>query len=141
MPIRKATPHVTQNEGLIFERSSTGRRGYDFPKLDVPEADLADALGDGNVRPEIDGFPEVSEVDVIRHFTRLSTWNHSIDIAMYPLGSCTMKYNPRINERVSRLEGIALSHPLTPESKVQGNLEILKTTGDLLAEITGMDQR
>jgi glycine dehydrogenase subunit 2 len=139
MPTRKATPHVTQNESLIFERSSTGRRGYDFPKLDVPEADLAKALGHGNVRPEIDGFPEVSEVDVIRHFTRLSTWNHSIDTAMYPLGSCTMKYNPRINERVARLEGIAHSHPLMPECMVQGNLEILKTIGDLLAEITGMD--
>ena len=78
-------------------------------------------------------------MDVVRHFTRLSSWNYSIDAGMYPLGSCTMKYNPKINERVARLEGIAATHPLAPEALVQGNLEILKTLGDLLAEVTGMD--
>jgi len=140
MPIRKASSHMTQNEGLIFERTSPGRRGYDLPELDVPEPKLIEALGEENVRSEIEDFPEVSEVDVIRHFTRLSTWNHSIDAGMYPLGSCTMKYNPRINERVSGFEGFANSHPLMPESMVQGNLQVLKTMGDLLAEITGMDR-
>jgi glycine dehydrogenase subunit 2 len=139
MTIRKAAPHVSQNENLIFERSSVGRSAYDLPPLDVPEVDLEKALGDGNVREPIAGFPELSEIDVVRHFTRLSTWNYSIDAGMYPLGSCTMKYNPRINERVARLEGIAGSHPLMPESMVQGNLEILKTAADCLAEITGMD--
>lgn len=139
MPIRKSTPHLSQNEGLIFEHSSPGRVGYDLPKLDVPEADLSAALAPGNVRAEIAEFPEVSEMDVVRHFTRLSTWNYSIDGGMYPLGSCTMKYNPKINERVARLEGIATTHPLAPEALVQGNLEIMKTLGDLLAEITGMD--
>ena len=140
MPIRKSTPHVNQNEGLIFERSSPGRVGYDLPALDVPEADLSAALGSNtNVREPISNFPEVSEMDVVRHFTRLSTWNYSIDAGMYPLGSCTMKYNPKINERVARLEGIAATHPLAPELLVQGNLEILKTLGDLLAEVTGMD--
>ncbi len=139
MSIRKSTPHISQNESLIFERSSRGRVGYDFPKLDVPEADLSFALGAGNVREEITDFPQVSEMDVVRHFTRLSTWNYSIDAGMYPLGSCTMKYNPKINERVARLEGIATTHPLAPEALVQGNLEIMKTLGDLLAEITGMD--
>jgi glycine dehydrogenase subunit 2 len=139
MVIRKSTSHVSQNERLIFERSSPGRVGYDLPRLDVPETDLPSALGAENVRSEIVYFPEVSEMDVVRHFTRLSTWNYSIDAGMYPLGSCTMKYNPRINERVARLEGIAGSHPLAPEALVQGNLEILKTLGDLLAEITGMD--
>jgi glycine dehydrogenase subunit 2 len=139
MTIRKASPHVSQNENLVFERSSPGRSAYDLPPLDVPEVDLAKALGSENVREPIAGFPELSEVDVVRHFTRLSTWNYSIDAGMYPLGSCTMKYNPRINERVSRLEGIATTHPLMPEIMVQGNLEILKTTADCLAEITGMD--
>jgi glycine dehydrogenase subunit 2 len=139
MTIRKAAPHVSQNENLLFERSSPGRSAYDLPPLDVPEVDLEKSLGGGNVREPISGFPELSEVDVVRHFTRLSTWNYSIDAGMYPLGSCTMKYNPRINERVARLEGIAGTHPLMPEPMVQGNLEILKTAADCLAEITGMD--
>ena len=139
MTTPKATPHITRNEPLIFERSSPGRTGYDLPALDTPPGDLEKALGQGNVRGPIEGFPEVSEVDVVRHFTRLSTWNYSIDAGMYPLGSCTMKYNPRINESVSRLEGIANTHPLMSEHLVQGNLEILKTLSDCLAEITGMD--
>jgi len=139
MPIRKSTPHVNQNEGLIFERSSTGRVGYNLPKLDVPEADLPAVLGTSNVREPILDFPEVSEMDVVRHFTRLSSWNYSIDAGMYPLGSCTMKYNPKINERVARLDGIAQSHPLAPELLVQGSLEILKTLGELLAEVTGLE--
>ena len=139
MTIRKSTPHVSLNENLVFERTSPGRSAYDLPPLDVPEVDLGKALGSENLREAIPGFPELSEVDVVRHFTRLSTWNYSIDAGMYPLGSCTMKYNPKINERVSRLEGIATTHPLMPEFMVQGNLEILKTTADCLAEITGMD--
>ncbi len=139
MTVRKSIPHVTQNEDLIFERSSSGRVGYDLPKLDVPGVDLEHALGVQNVREPIEGFPEMSEMDVVRHFTRLSTWNYSVDAGMYPLGSCTMKYNPRINERVCRLEGIANTHPLLPESMVQGNLKILKTAADCLAEINGMD--
>jgi glycine dehydrogenase subunit 2 len=137
--MRQSTSHVSQNEGLIFERSAPGRSGYDLPASDVPDPDLAFALGNENVRGAIAGFPEVSELDVVRHFTRLSTWNYSIDAGLYPLGSCTMKYNPRINERVARLEGIACTHPLAPEQFVQGDLEILKTLGDLLVEITGMD--
>jgi glycine dehydrogenase subunit 2 len=135
----KAHTHITRDEPLIFERSFPGRHGYDLPVPDVPPVDLEKSLGKGNVRGPIEGFPEVSEVDVVRHFTRLSSWNYSIDAGMYPLGSCTMKYNPRINERVSRLDGIANTHPLMPEYLVQGNLEILKTLSDCLAEITGMD--
>ncbi len=139
MSIRKSTPHVVANEGLIFERNSPGRTGYSLPPLDVPAPDLTLALGAENVRPLIEEFPELSEMDVVRHFTRLSSWNYSIDSGMYPLGSCTMKYNPRINERVARLDAIAHAHPLTPEILVQGNLEILKTLSDFLVEITGMD--
>lgn len=139
MSIRKSTPHIVANEGLIFERSSPGRTGYTLPPLDVQAPDLTLALGAENVRPFIAEFPEVSEMDVVRHFTRLSSWNYSIDSGMYPLGSCTMKYNPKINERVARLDGIAQAHPLAPEILLQGNLEILKTLSDFLVEITGMD--
>src|SRR3990172_2643867 len=139
MSLRKSTPHIIANEGLIFERSSPGRIGYDLPALDVPDPDLTTALGEENVRLPIQEFPEVSEMDVVRHFTRLSSWNYSIDAGMYPMGSCTMKYNPKINERVSRFEGISNSHPLAPEFLVQGSLEILKTLADFLVEITGMN--
>ncbi len=84
-------------------------------------------------------MPEVSEIEIIRHFTRLSTWNYAIDLGMYPLGSCTMKYNPRVNEVVARLEGIANGHPYQPEKISQGALRIMKTLSDCLIEITGMD--
>jgi glycine dehydrogenase subunit 2 len=84
-------------------------------------------------------MPEVSEIEIIRHFTRLSTWNYAIDLGMYPLGSCTMKYNPRVNEVVARLDGIANAHPYQPEKVAQGALRIMKTLSDCLLEITGMD--
>src|SRR5678815_1486837 len=98
--IKKTRSHITQNEPLLFEISSPGKRGYQLPELDVPHIDAKEALGSDNVRDEIENFPEVSEVEVIRHYTRLSTWNYAIDLGLYPLGSCTMKYNPRINELV-----------------------------------------
>jgi glycine dehydrogenase subunit 2 len=91
------------------------------------------------VRREIEGFPEVSEVEAIRHFTRLSTWNYAIDYGMYPLGSCTMKYNPRINEQVARTEGLAWAHPYQPEALSQGCMEIMWSLEQTLAEICGMD--
>jgi glycine dehydrogenase subunit 2 len=137
--IRKVRSHITQNEDLIFERSSPGKIGYQLPVLDVPEVDPAEALGAANVRASIEGFPEVSEVEVVRHFTRLSTWNYAIDLGMYPLGSCTMKYNPRINEAVARLEGMAWSHPYQPESLSQGAMEVVAKLEDALCEITGLD--
>ncbi|HME01180.1 MAG TPA: aminomethyl-transferring glycine dehydrogenase subunit GcvPB [Terriglobia bacterium] len=137
--IKNARPHMTRNEGLIFERSSPGKSGAELPPLDVPAVPLEEALGDEFLRAEVEGFPEVSEVDVIRHFTRLSTWNYSIDAGLYPLGSCTMKYNPRLNEAVARLEGPATDHPYTPESLAQGCLKILGETARCLVEITGMD--
>ena len=112
--------HISQNEALLFERSSPGKKAYQLPELDVPAVDAAEALGAENVRAEIEGFPEVSEVEAIRHFTRLSTWNYAIDYGMYPLGSCTMKYNPRINELVARIEGLAWAHPYQPEALAQG---------------------
>jgi glycine dehydrogenase subunit 2 len=137
--IEKVRPHLSQNESLIFERSSPGKKAYQLPDLDVPAVDPAKALGAANVRAGIEGFPEVSEVETIRHFTRLSTWNYAIDYGMYPLGSCTMKYNPRINELVARIEGLAWAHPYQPESLSQGVMEVMARVEAALAEITGMD--
>ena len=137
--IKKVRPHITQNEPLLFERSSPGKKGYQLPDLDVPAVDPAAALGAGSARAEIADFPEVSEVDVIRHFTRLSTWNYAIDLGCYPLGSCTMKYNPRVNELVARTEGLAWAHPYQPESLAQGAMEVVSALELALAEITGMD--
>jgi glycine dehydrogenase subunit 2 len=137
--IKKVRQHINQNEPLLFENSSPGKRGYQLPPLDVPDVDAAAALGAANTRSEIEGFPEVSEVEAIRHFTRLSTHNYAIDLGLYPLGSCTMKYNPRVNEQVARIEGLAWAHPYQPESLSQGILEVMGTLEKILAEITGMD--
>ena len=137
--IKKVRRHVNQNEGLIFEASAPGKRGTELPPLDVPAVDAAKELGAGFVRESIEGFPEVSEIEVIRHFTRLSTWNYAIDLGMYPLGSCTMKYNPRVNEFVARLEGLATEHPYQPAELAQGCLRILHDLQKCLLEITGMD--
>jgi glycine dehydrogenase subunit 2 len=134
----KATRHTNQNEGLIFEKSSPGKAAWKLPPLDVPEVDTGKLLGKAE-RKELGHMPEVSEIEIIRHFTRLSTWNYAIDLGMYPLGSCTMKYNPRVNEVVSRLEGLANGHPYQPEKISQGALHILKTLRECLLEITGMD--
>jgi len=135
---RKATRHVSQNEGLIFEKSSPGKAAWKLPPLDVPEVDTNELLGPLE-RMHLGNMPEVSEIEIIRHFTRLSTWNYAIDLGMYPLGSCTMKYNPRVNEVVSRLDGLANGHPYQPEKISQGALRIIKTLSDCLLEITGMD--
>src|SRR5271165_5902511 len=136
--IKKVRSHVNQNEPLVFERSSPGKRGYQLPDLDVPAVDPKLALGAGNTREDIEDFPEISEVEAIRHFTRLSTQNYAIDLGLYPLGSCTMKYNPRVNELVARTEGLAWAHPYQPESLSQGALEVMAALEAALAEITGM---
>src|ERR1700739_2026460 len=135
---RKATRHVNQNEGLIFEKSSAGKAAWKLPPLDVPEVDTAKLLGSAE-RKDLGNMPEVSEIEIIRHFTRLSTWNYAIDLGMYPLGSCTMKYNPRVNEAVARVEGLANGHPYQPEKISQGALQVLKTLSECLIDITGMD--
>ena len=136
--ITKATTHISQNEGLIFEKSSPGKKAYRLPPLDVPEVDEKQLLGKA-ARQDLGNLPEVSEVEVIRHFTRMSTWNYAVDHGMYPLGSCTMKYNPRVNEFVARLDGLANAHPYQPEKASQGALRILKALSEQLIEITGMD--
>ncbi len=124
-------------EPLIFEVSDKGKRGYSLPRLDVPEKN--NLLEGIPVREEIPGFPEVSEVEVIRHFTRLSQTNYCIDTVLYPLGSCTMKYNPKINEKIASIQEFLFSHPFASENFVQGNLHVLKMVEDLLTIITGMD--
>src|SRR5574340_1335081 len=127
--IKKAGTHVNQSEGLIFEKSSPGKRAYKLPELDVPDVDSGKLLG-ALERHDLGNMPEVSEIEIIRHFTRISTWNYAIDLGMYPLGSCTMKYNPRVNEHVARFEGLANGHPYQPERISQGALRILKTLTD-----------
>lgn len=137
--ITKVTSHINANEGLIFERSQTGRIGYSLPPLDVDEVPIAELVPQQFLRDDdLEGVPEVSEVDVIRHFVRMSTWNYSIDQGMYPLGSCTMKYNSRLNEKVARIPGFATLHPLSEPAEAQGALEVIYKLQEDLAEITGL---
>jgi glycine dehydrogenase subunit 2 len=125
-------------ERLIFEKSTPGRTGYSLPARDVPSASVEQVLPAGLVRDELAGFPELSEVDLVRHYTRLSTWNYGVDTGMYPLGSCTMKYNPKINEAAARIRGFAGLHPLAPEPVAQGALAVLHALQTMLGEITGL---
>ncbi|MBW2689270.1 MAG: aminomethyl-transferring glycine dehydrogenase subunit GcvPB [Deltaproteobacteria bacterium] len=127
------TSGLVLNEKLLFEHSDPGRKGYSLPKLDVPSTELPAEL----CREEISGFPELSEVDVVRHFTRLSTWNYGVDSGFYPLGSCTMKYNPKVNEVAARIPGLAGIHPATPPHLSQGILELMYRLEGALAEISG----
>jgi len=120
--------------------STPGRIGYSLPEIDVPEIDITECLPEGYVRENEPELPEVSELDIMRHFTELSTHNHGVDSGFYPLGSCTMKYNPKINEQVARFPGFAHIHPLQPESSVQGALEVMYDLQQHLIEITGMDE-
>ncbi|HCO38988.1 MAG: aminomethyl-transferring glycine dehydrogenase subunit GcvPB [Aquificota bacterium] len=123
---------------LIFELSSKGRKGYRLPKLDVDRIDVKDYLGE-YLREELN-FPEVSELDVVRHYTRLSQLNYAIDTTMVPLGSCTMKYNPRINEELASLDSFKNMHPTTPKEKAQGTLRLMYELKELLKEIGGFKE-
>lgn len=125
---------------LIFELSKPGRVAYSLPELDVPETDLGELIPGAMLRSQPAELPEVYEVDVIRHYTELSRRNFGIDNGFYPLGSCTMKYNPKINEDVARFTGFAKIHPYQPEQSIQGALELLYTLQNDLAALTGMDQ-
>jgi len=121
-------------EPLLWEKGRKGRIGFSFPKQDVPSASLpAEYTGPG---PD---FPDLSEVDVVRHYTRLSTWNFGVDSGLYPLGSCTMKYNPKINEKTAALTGFQNAHPLMPASLCQGALQMLYELEQFLLAITGLD--
>lgn len=124
---------------LIFDYSSSGKKAFSLPELDVPEKELKQLLPERMIRRDSPALPEVSEVDIIRHYHDLARRNYSIDQGIYPLGSCTMKYNPRINEKVARLKGFTDLHPLVPEKLAQGALELMYELGEMLKEITGMD--
>lgn len=131
---------VKDNFPLIFEISKPGRIGYSLPEIDVPETDIDRLMPEDYIRTEEPELPEVSELDIIRHYTALSKRNHGVDSGFYPLGSCTMKYNPKINEDVARFPGFAHIHPLQDESSVQGALELMYDLMEHLKEITGMDE-
>lgn len=125
---------------LIFELSKKGRKAYSLPPCDVPEVDLGDIIPASFVRNNEPELPEVSEVDVVRHYTNLSNKNYGVDTGFYPLGSCTMKYNPKINEDMAALGGFNNIHPLQPEATVQGALELMYELDGMLSEISGMDR-
>ena len=127
------TTGLIMNEPLLWDKGKKGRCGISIPTPDVPAA----PLGDEFTREEID-FPDLSEVDVARHFTRLSQWNFGVDTGMYPLGSCTMKYNPKTNERQAALPGFAGAHPMLPPELSQGTLRLMYELERFLCEITGM---
>lgn len=124
---------------LIFDLSSEEGAGVSLPDCDVPEVDAADILPAELIRKLPPSLPSVSEPDVFRHFVALSVKNHHIDKGMYPLGSCTMKYNPKINENLARIPAFAGAHPLYPESVLQGTLFMLYELQEMLCEIAGMD--
>lgn len=125
---------LIMEEPLLWEKGKKGRNGMSIPESDVPAAPLADELcGKG---PD---FPDLSEVEVVRHYTRLSQWNFGVDTGMYPLGSCTMKYNPKINEQHAAAGEITSAHPLLDDKYCQGTLRIIYELQNFLAEITGLD--
>ena len=124
---------------LIFELSSPGRVAYSLPESDVPTSDARSLLPEAYLRAEAPRLPEVSEFDVVRHYSRLSQLNYGVDTHFYPLGSCTMKYNPRINEDMARVPGFARLHPLTRPEDAQGALQLMYDLARMLAEIAGMD--
>jgi len=123
---------------LLFERSIPGRRAYHLPVLDVPEANLTDDFAPELLREDVPALPELSEGEIVRHYLNLSHRNHSVDSGFYPLGSCTMKYNPKLNEEVAAFPGFTNVHPLQHEESVQGTLGILYALTESLCEITGM---
>jgi glycine dehydrogenase subunit 2 len=127
-----------KNNPLIFELSKPGRRGYRLPDLDVPAGELSALVDPRMLRNREPQLPEVSEIDVIRHYTSLSRRNYGVDLGFYPLGSCTMKYNPKINEQVASFEAFQQLHPLQPESSAQGTLALMHELLNALSEVTGM---
>jgi glycine dehydrogenase subunit 2 len=134
--ISEAATGLTFSEPLIFERGAPGRFGVCMPLKDLERTE--DLIPDGYRREDL-SFPEVTEPEVVRHYTRLSQWNFSVDTGFYPLGSCTMKYSPKVNEEMGSLEGFTQIHPYQPEVLVQGALALMYELEHILAEITGMD--
>ncbi|GAB6152405.1 aminomethyl-transferring glycine dehydrogenase subunit GcvPB [Desulfosporosinus burensis] len=127
-------------EPLIFNLSAHGRNAVSLPSCDVPEVPVETLIPNSLLRQQQPELPELSEVDVVRHFTHLSTFNHGVDTGFYPLGSCTMKYNPKVNEMLARLPGFTALHPYQPESMTQGALQLMAELQEDLGELTGMDE-
>ena len=123
---------------VIFEMSVKGRMGVSLPKSDVPDTTITDTIPSELLRDTPANLPEVSEPQVVRHYVNLSIKNHHVDRDFYPLGSCTMKYNPKINDIIASMPGFSMLHPLMPEDSVQGALELMYKLEWLLKEITGM---
>ncbi|WP_347549646.1 aminomethyl-transferring glycine dehydrogenase subunit GcvPB [Pseudalkalibacillus hwajinpoensis] len=132
--------NTNKDQSLIFELSEPGRISYSLPELDVPDVDLDEWLPEEFNRKTEPELPEVSELQLMRHYTALSKRNHGVDSGFYPLGSCTMKYNPKINEDVARYPGFAFIHPLQEEETVQGALEMMFNLQENLVAVTGMDE-
>ena len=131
---------IEKTTKLIFEKSSPGKKGYSLPPLDVPEVKLEEIIDQDLIRNDIPNLPELSEPEVVRHYVNLSMKNHNVDKDFYPLGSCTMKYNPKINDIIASMPGFSMIHPLMPQDSVQGSLELMFKLEELLKEITGMDR-
>ena len=126
-------------EPLLFDLPRHGNSGIELPEVDVEVTQESGQIPEEMIRQEVEGFPELSEPEVVRHFSRLSTWNFSVDGGFYPLGSCTMKYNPKLNEAAAGLKGFSLAHPYLPEEDAQGILKLLWNLQQDLIEISGMD--
>lgn len=131
---------MSKIQPLIFEISKKGRLSHSLPENDVPIDELKELIPNEFIRKEDAELPEVSELDLMRHYTALSRRNYGVDSGFYPLGSCTMKYNPKINENIARYEGFAQIHPYQDEEQVQGALQLMYELQTVLAEITGMDE-
>ena len=123
---------------LIMEKSVPGRRGISLPMLDIPKVCMDNLVPAGLIRKEPAALPEVAEIDIVRHYTELSRRNYGIDNGFYPLGSCTMKYNPKVNEKLARQEAFTNVHPLLSEEYIQGALKLLYQMETYLSELTGM---
>ncbi|HPG38982.1 MAG TPA: aminomethyl-transferring glycine dehydrogenase subunit GcvPB [bacterium] len=123
---------------LIFEMGSNGRSGCSLPKIDVPEVNISQLIPEKFQRKKAARLPQVSEFDVVRHFINLSTLNHHVDKGFYPLGSCTMKYNPKINEETQGLKGFSALHPHQPDATVQGALQLLYELAEYLCQVSGL---
>lgn len=125
---------------LIFEVSKEGRKAYSLPECDLCKEEMSEIIPSKFLREDDVDLPEVSEVDVVRHYTNLSSKNYAVDVGFYPLGSCTMKYNPKINEDMAAIEKLSNIHPYQPQETVQGSLELIYKFGEMLSEISGMDK-
>lgn len=132
--------HIRGSVPLIFEQGAPGRRAYKLPELDVEEQALTDLIPEEHVRTDAADLPEVSELEAVRHFVGLSRRNYGVDVGFYPLGSCTMKYNPKINEDMAALPGFARLHPYQPEQTVQGSLKLMYDLEQYLCEISGLSR-